>query len=175
MFKLISPLSKVDTTQTRLSALLFVLMTATILTALGFQYIGHFLPCKLCLDERIAYYICIPLLALCFLLSYMQAPSALIRFIFILIFALTFYNFCLSIYHAGAEYKFWQGPNDCSTSNLIINNNAATLLSNLNNSRPVSCSDAPFYFLGLSMAGMNAIVSLFYAFFAFLGAFITKK
>lgn len=175
MFTLTSPFHKTDATQTGMAAILFVLMAATILTALGFQYIGGFLPCKLCLEERVPYYIGTPLLALCFLLSYMRGPSALIRLIFIIVFVVTFYNFGLSIYHAGAEYKFWQGPSDCSTSTLTINSNAATLLDSLNNSRPVSCTDAPFQFLGLSMAGMNAVASLFFALLAFLGAFARKK
>lgn len=175
MFTLTSPFHKTDATQTGLSALLFVLMAATILTALGFQYIGGFLPCKLCLEERIPYYIGTPLLALCFMLSYMRGPGALIRIIFIIVFVLTFYNFALSVYHAGAEYKFWQGPSDCSSTQLSIGSDASTLLSRLNATRPVSCSDAAFQIFGISMAGMNAIASLFFAFFAFLGAFARKK
>ena len=43
---------------------LLVAMAATVGTALGFQYIGGYIPCKLCLEERIPYYVGVPLMAL---------------------------------------------------------------------------------------------------------------
>ncbi|HAH66069.1 MAG TPA: disulfide bond formation protein B, partial [Rhizobiales bacterium] len=37
-------------------AIVLVIAAATILTALGFQHLGGYAPCPLCLEERYAYY-----------------------------------------------------------------------------------------------------------------------
>ena len=50
------------------SAALF-LTVASILTALGFEYIGGYQPCMLCLWERYAYYFAIPVLFVAIVLS----------------------------------------------------------------------------------------------------------
>ena len=39
-------------------------MAATVGTALGFQHIGGYIPCKLCLEQRMPYYVGVPLMAL---------------------------------------------------------------------------------------------------------------
>ena len=41
---------------------LAVAMAATVGAALGFQYIGGYLPCKLCYEQRIPYYVGAPLM-----------------------------------------------------------------------------------------------------------------
>ena len=41
---------------------------AIILAALGFEYIGGYAPCPLCLQQRYAYYACIPLSVLALVL-----------------------------------------------------------------------------------------------------------
>ena len=39
-------------------------MAATVGTALGFQHLGGYIPCKLCLEQRTPYYVGVPLMAL---------------------------------------------------------------------------------------------------------------
>lgn len=54
------------------SVLLAVGMAAVIGSALGFQYIGGYIPCELCLLQRQPYYYGIPLV----LIGALTAPSA---------------------------------------------------------------------------------------------------
>ena len=42
---------------------LMLAMAATVGTALGFQHFGGYIPCKLCLEQRIPYYVGVPLMA----------------------------------------------------------------------------------------------------------------
>ena len=46
------------------AAFLLVAMAATVGTALGFQHIGGYIPCKLCYEQRIPYYAGVPLMTL---------------------------------------------------------------------------------------------------------------
>lgn len=137
-----------------------LLMAIAIGIALGFEKIGGFMPCKLCLEERIPYYIGIPLMLATALLSFLHLPRIFIRLLLIAAAILMFYNFGLSIYHAGAEYKFWQGPTDCSAAAGIVTTKATDLLASLNSVRPPACDTAAGYFLGLSFAGWNGVASL---------------
>ncbi|MGZ8417088.1 MAG: disulfide bond formation protein B, partial [Methyloceanibacter sp.] len=45
-------------------AMVLIVATATILTALAFEHLGGYAPCPLCLEERYAYYFAVPASAL---------------------------------------------------------------------------------------------------------------
>ncbi len=61
-----SPMPNPDAARLRMltAAFLAVAMAATVGTALGFQYIGGYIPCKLCYEQRIPYYVGAPLMLL---------------------------------------------------------------------------------------------------------------
>lgn len=170
-----SPIYLSGRLQTILSCLILVLMVIAIGTALGFEHIGGYMPCKLCLEERIPYYAGIPLMIITLALSLTGKPGFIIRLLFLITAFLMVYNLGLSIYHAGAEYKFWPGPTDCSAAATAITSDANDLLANLNRKRPPSCDTAAGYFLGLSFAGWNAVASLFLALLALVGTFCAFK
>lgn len=175
MISFASPISATDRLQIILACLIFVLMVIAIGTALGFEHFGGYMPCKLCLEERIPYYIGIPLMIIAVFLSIKQKPAPFIRALFLIIALLMLYNFGLSVYHAGAEYKFWQGPTDCSAAATAITTNANDLLANLNSKRPPACDTAAGYFLGLSFAGWNGLSSLVLTVLGFIGAFFAFR
>ncbi len=81
---------------------------------------------------------------------------------FAVITAVMLWNTGLSAYHAGVEWKFWPGPNDCSGP---INSfgSAGNLLKQLQDIRIVRCDEAAWRFLGISLAGYDVLVSLFLA------------
>lgn len=166
------PIRPVDKLQTTLAVLMFLMMLFAIATALGFEHIGGYMPCKLCLEERIPYYVGLPLMAVAIVLSVQQRAGFIVRAIFIITALLMLYNFGLSVYHAGAEYKFWPGPTDCSAAVTAITTEASDLLANLNSKRPPSCDTAAGYFLGLSFAGWNGVASLGLTIVGFAGAFL---
>jgi len=152
-----------------LAGFLAIVMSATLLSALGLQYLGGYIPCKLCLEERVPYYAGLPLMVIVLLLG-ARLPALIVRLLFLALCLLMLYNAGLSTYHAGAEWKWWPGPTDCTSAAAIIINDAAGLLDSLNSARPAACDEASFVFLGLSLAGWNALASLFFALVAAIGA-----
>ena len=116
------------------------------------QYILGHLPCNLCLIERIPYIAAVILISLMFLIRKYMVPIISIVLIFFIFGAL------ISFYHVGIE----QGLIDESL--LCIDNSNESLskeqlLEQLKNT-PGSCKDVTFRFLGLSLATINAIISL---------------
>jgi disulfide bond formation protein DsbB len=133
------------------------LAAAVILTALGFQYLGGYAPCPLCLMQRYAYYAGIPLLFIAMALTSEMPRVAGLIFLAV---ALAFLaNAGLGVYHAGVEWKFWPGPDTCGTAQTLPGS-PADLLNGLAQDRVIRCDEPAWTFAGLSMAGWNAIVSL---------------
>jgi disulfide bond formation protein DsbB len=146
----------------RMGALVFFLAAAVILTALAFEHFGGYAACPLCLQERWAYYAGIP--ALFFALVLLSAGRTNAATVVFALVALAFFaNAGLGTYHAGAEWKFWPGPDTCAGAAAPLGTSAGGLLKELATTRVVRCDEAPWHFLGLSFAGWNAVVSLLLA------------
>ncbi|WP_332060211.1 disulfide bond formation protein B [Bartonella sp. CB74] len=137
-------------------------LSATTGLALGFEHIGKYLPCNLCLIERFPYYIAIAFLILAGFGAYFFRISLWVRLFFLCVFVLMTISLVLAIYHTGIEYGFWPAPPSCSSDTMKIITDVNQLLSQLNNIHPPSCSAAPARFLFLSFAGWNAVASLLY-------------
>lgn len=133
------------------------LAAAVIVAALAFQYIGGHQPCALCYVQRYAYYAGVPLLfaALVVLSSDQPRLAAIIFFVVSLAFMA---NAGLGVYQAGAEYGFWPGPEACSGTQ-ELSTNVDDLLGGLENTVVVRCDKPEWWFLGLTFAGWNALVS----------------
>jgi disulfide bond formation protein DsbB len=136
------------------TGLAFILGLATILGALGSQFIGGLQPCELCLEQRLPYYWGLPLLALVLILwNRMPLPVWYVAMgIATLLFAWGTY---LGGFHSGVEWGFWPGPTACTGVGEALSMDA------LDNLQPViGCDVVQFRFLGLSLAGYNALMSL---------------
>ena len=129
----------------------------SILAALGFQYIGGFDPCALCLTQRYAYYAAIPALFLAMALA--SEKPKLAGFVFLLVAIGFLANAGLGTYHAGAEWKFWPGPATCSGGAAGLPTSAEDMLKGMEN-RVVRCDEASWRMFGLSFAGWNVLISL---------------
>jgi disulfide bond formation protein DsbB len=88
---------------------------------------------------------------------------------FLAIAAAMLWNTGLSVYHAGIEWKFWPGPQDCSGPINAIGS-TGNLLNQLQRISLVRCDEAAWRFLGISMAGYDVLVSLALAAVAAWGA-----
>lgn len=155
-----------------IAALLSLLMILILAIVWGAQTIGGYSPCELCLKERNAYYIAIPLMIAAYERASKNINGKIVRILFLLTAFLMFYNSVLSLYHAGVEYKFWEGPSSCTASMNDLHQNAATLIDALSNTTaPVACDVAAGRFLGLSFAGWGAIASLVLGMIALWGTF----
>ena len=151
------------------AVLLTVGMAATVGGALGFEHIGGYIPCALCLMQRDPYYYGIPVAAAAALSGFLGGPAWLTRGLLAIAGVMMLVGAGLGVYHAGVEWHFWEGPATCATAAQGVTQNAGDLLSDLNAKTPPSCSDASFRFLGLSFAGWNVIASLILAAIAFVG------
>src|SRR5216683_1296045 len=78
-------------------------------------------------------------------------------------------NSGLALFHAGVEWKWWPGPQECSGP-LTDLTAGGDLLSSLTNLTIVRCDEAAWRFLGLSLAGYNVLISLALAAVAAWGA-----
>lgn len=143
----------------RAAVLAFLLGLAAILTAWSFQIFGGYVPCKLCLEQRVPYYVGLPVLAVGIILLMGRRNRGFGRALLILGGAIFLVGAGLGAYHSGVEWGFWAGPSDCGGATSTTSN-AADLLNQLSHTRVVSCSDAALRVLGLSFAGWNVVVSL---------------
>jgi disulfide bond formation protein DsbB len=141
----------------------------TILAVYFFEYALGYAPCPLCLEQRNAFYISVPLAALLWLGANYGASNKVMTAGFVVIALAMLWNTGLSIYHAGVEWKFWPGPSDCSGP---INSfgPASNMLKELQDIRIARCDEAAWRFLGISLAGWDVPVSLFLATIAAWGA-----
>lgn len=139
-----------------LVAISFVLGLATIAGAWGSELLGGLVPCELCLEQRLAYYWGLPVLAL-ILVFWNRLPRAawfIAMAIALLLFA---WSVWMAGYHAGVEWGFWPGPTSCSGLGVAV---SFEDLLNINATRVVPCDAIQFEFLGLTLAGYNLLISL---------------
>lgn len=143
----------------RTGAAALLVAIGSIVAALAFEHLGGMVPCPLCLMQRWAYYVGIPVLFVALVLF--TAEWSLAAKILFYAVALAFLaNAGLGIYHAGAEWQFWPGPDTCAGSGTVPGS-AGDMLKNLQN--PVSvvrCDQAAGRLFGLSFAGWNVVASL---------------
>ena len=135
---------------------------ATLAGAWFFQLVLDIRPCPLCLEQRYAYYLAIPLGALVALAAARDAPRGVLVAGLVLLAALALGNAVLGTYHAGVEWGFWQGPTDC-TGPIGNLGSAGDLLARLDTEKVIRCDEVQWRFLGLSLAGYNVLISLLMA------------
>ena len=163
-------------TRTHIGPALFLAraMAATVGTALGFQHIGGYIPCKLCYEQRMPYYVGAPLMALAFLAALGRLPAIVTRLLLLAGGLLMAYGLCLAVYHSGVEWGWWPGPTDCAVAVPSPDTGGKGVLDAIDAYVPPSCDKAALRVLGLSFAGWNAIASLVLAIFALRAAFSRK-
>jgi disulfide bond formation protein DsbB len=141
----------------------------TILGAWFFQFGLGLRPCPLCLEQRYPYYFAIPLAVLILVGESVGAQRKVLIAALVFIVAGMLWNAGLGTYHAGVEWRWWQGPQDCSGPTDRFGS-ANDLLKQLESISVVRCDEAAWRFLGLSLAGYNVLISLALAVIALGGA-----
>jgi disulfide bond formation protein DsbB len=124
----------------------------------AFETFGRLAPCELCLKERQVYWVAasVAVLGLAIDLTPLKI-RAWANGLLAVVFA---GGAGLAVYHAGAEWKFWPGPASCTGGHVQV---SAADLARLLNGGPIAapaCDKAAWVFLGVSMAGWNALISL---------------
>ena len=146
---------------------LLIFITLILISAFLIEYGLGYKPCKLCIYQRIPYFVAV-LLILKMLLTTSYQKIAL----FIL--ALTFLvSASLAFYHFGIEQGFFSESFVCETQNLSETLSKEQLLEQLKQNS-ISCKDVSFKILGLSLAAINTIFSLVLS-FIFIRLFLYYK
>ena len=110
---------------------------------------GH-QPCKLCLYERIPYFISILLiLKIFFIKSYNKITLLALILVFII-------STILAFYHFGIEQGFFEESLACTNRNLMESTTKEELLEQLEQNT-TSCKEVSFRILGFSLAAINTI------------------
>ncbi len=124
-------------------------------SAYYFQYVVGLAPCEMCLWQRYPH-----MLAILFgliTLPLMRAPRVALVFAGLAILAL-FVTAGIGVFHAGVEYRFWEGPQACS-GRIPTGLSTEELKKILLGARMVRCDEVAWKMWGISMAGWNAILS----------------
>lgn len=149
-----------------LIALIGLASLALIAGAWFFELVLHLRPCKLCLEQRAPHYAAIGLvaLALLFARSRRLQIAALIGLALLMA-----WSTGLGVYHSGVEWGFFAGPNDCGGAAAPAAAGVQDFMKQLQTTRVVSCTEAAWRLLGLSLAGWNALASFALLLVALLG------
>jgi disulfide bond formation protein DsbB len=141
---------------------------ATLAGAWFFQLVLDIRPCPLCLEQRYAYYLAIPLGVLIAIAAARDTRRAVLIAALAVLAAAALANAVLGTYHAGVEWGLWQGPTECSgpIGNL---GSAGNLLERLDTVKVIRCDEVQWRFMGLSLAGYNVLISLLMAVIAAWG------
>ncbi len=126
----------------------------------AFETFGHLAPCGLCLKERDAYWLALTIAAFGVAIDLTPLGPRWTRVVSALIGLAFLASAGLAAYHAGVEWKWWPGPASCSGGATQVTAGDLQALLRGAKMAPPNCDKAPFVFIGLSMAGWNAAVSI---------------
>eukprot|EP01037_Dinobryon_pediforme_P013272 gene13271-13381_t len=132
------------------------LAVLTISGAWAFQALGY-LPCELCLKQRLAYYYGIPLAVLLVFMVQGTRYKSLVGPAFVALALIFGANALFGVYHAGVEWGFWPGPSECSGAAASAAK-VGDFLKQLESVKVVRCDAVAIRILGLSLAGWNAVI-----------------
>ena len=138
---------------------LFILFYSlfAIFFALYIEYILQYKACKLCLYQRIPYLIAIFFSFIGF--NYFKNEKILI--LIVIIFSI---SALISGYHFGIENNIFKEFSGCSVDSMEIINKDELLKSLSKN--VTSCKDVNFKLFGISLAGINLLLSLLIVFYS---------
>ena len=133
----------------------FIISSLMLLSAFYLEYFHGALPCDLCITQRWFHG---AIIAYSFIIILIINKTLISNKLLVLVGAILWLSSSLAgLYHFGIEMNFWTGPDGCS-SNIDFSKDTLTYL--LNKS-PIKCSEVMFEIFGLSLAGWNALASLF--------------
>jgi disulfide bond formation protein DsbB len=132
--------------------LALLLPLALMAGALGSQYIGHLVPCEMCMWQRYPHYAAIVAAALAILLR----RTSLSRPLTILAGLLILASGVIGGFHAGVEYKWWPGPQHCTG---LVHATGADFMKQLLATPLIRCDEPQWTLAGISLAGFNFLIS----------------
>ncbi|MDQ2891955.1 MAG: disulfide bond formation protein B [Pseudomonadota bacterium] len=140
----------------RLARLLALIVPLALLAgAWSFQLWGGLFPCEMCLWQRWPHYAAVIVAALAFMMP-PRVAKGLVGIAALLIAI----SGAIAVYHAGVEYRWWHGITACTGTLDLRGLTPAQRLDRIMGTPAVPCDVAQWTLGGLSLAGLNAIISL---------------
>ncbi|MBB4154812.1 disulfide bond formation protein DsbB [Sphingomonas jinjuensis] len=137
----------------RLARLLALLVPAALLAGAWIgQLFFHLYPCEMCHWQRWPHYAAVVLAGLAFVVPQRSVAKSLIIVAALLIAI----SGAIGVFHAGVEWHWWNGFTACTGS---LGSGGSTL-DRIMNTAVIPCDVAQWRFLGISLAGYNALISL---------------
>jgi len=127
--------------------------------AYAFEYLGGIRPCPLCLEQRLPWFVLIVIGGGILGARAAKAPDWVVLGLYGLAAIVALWGTYLAGFHAGVEYKWWPGPQDCSGDAIHLPSGGG-LLDDISSSEIVFCDVVAWSFLGVSLAGFNFVFSL---------------
>ncbi len=141
----------------------------TIAGAWFFELVIKLNPCPMCLEQRWPYYLGVPLALAVAFAARRKAPRMIVVGGLAVLALLMLWGAYMGVFHAGVEWKLWLGPQECSGGAPQLGAPGG-LLDRLKTINIMRCDEAAWRFLGISLAGYNALISLALAAVAAWGA-----
>ena len=132
---------------------ILAIISLMIISALIIQYWLNHEPCKLCLYQRIPYFLSMLLIIKILFIKKYEKITLLILFLVFMSSA------ALAFYHFGIEQGFFNESLACTAGDLSKTLSKEELLQQLKQNS-TTCKDVSFRILGLSLAAINTIFSL---------------
>lgn len=120
--------------------------------ALASQYLGGLHPCEMCHWQRWPHYAALALAVLAFMPALPRRALVALAGIAIMV------SGAIGVFHAGVEYRWWEGLTSCSTS--TASGSAADIMNDIFATPLVRCDQPQWTLAGISLAGFNALFSL---------------
>ncbi|TMJ17341.1 MAG: disulfide bond formation protein B [Alphaproteobacteria bacterium] len=120
--------------------------------AFGSQYWGGLYPCEMCWWQRYAHIAALPFAALAFMAGPERERALVLAALAIAT------SGAIAFYHAGVELGYFEGFTQCTSTG--AGGSAEDLLKAVFAAPMIRCDEIQWSFLGISMAGWNAILSL---------------
>lgn len=129
-----------------------IVALATPLALLGGAYVSQYgfglVACEMCWWQRYAHFAALALAAVAFLVPRSRVPVALAALAIAV-------SAAIGAFHAGVEYRWWQGLTACTTTIAAGGDPLAAIM----NAPLVRCDTAPWDLFGISLAGWNFLFS----------------
>jgi disulfide bond formation protein DsbB len=121
--------------------------------ALGSQHLGGLSPCEMCMWQRWPHYAAIAAAVLAILLrrTALSLPLTIVAGLLILT------SGGIGVFHAGAEYGWWKGPQHCTG---FAHGSGADLLRSILAQPLIRCDVPQWTLFRISLAGWNALFSI---------------
>ena len=127
--------------------------------ALIAELVFDILPCKMCLNQRYAYYFIIFATLIFFITNFFS------YFVKLLFFEIAIcYGLFYAIWHVGIEQQILSGPKNCDSS-LAKSDSISELKSQIIDQAVIFCDEISWVIFGFSAATINSLLLLFFIIF----------